>query len=57
MDHEISSMMEINYLFRKLSKVKIWTHFTPQVDHIIPKILDEMQRHVFKIGPESQHFI
>lgn len=57
MDHEISSMMEINYLFRKLSKVKIWTHFTPQVDHIIPNILDEMQRHVFKIGPESQHFI
>ena len=29
----------------------------PHVDHVIPKILDEMQFHVFKIRPENQIFI
>ena len=29
----------------------------PHVDHVIPKILDEMQFHIFKIRPENQIFI
>ena len=29
----------------------------PHVDHVIPKIVDEMQFHIFKIRPENQIFI
>lgn len=52
-------MIEINHLFIKFSKVKIWRYFIPQGNHILPKILDKIHCHVFKIrqaASQNQNF-
>lgn len=49
---KILSMIEVNDLFIKLSKVNFWRHFIPHGNNTVSKILDEMQCHVFKIRPD-----
>lgn len=54
------SIMEMNDLLIKLSKVKIWRRFSPHVDDTVSKILEEMQCRAFYTRPDTsqrRHFI
>lgn len=57
---KVLSIMEMNDLLIKLSKVKIWRRFIPHVDNTVSKILEEMQCHAFYIRSDisqRRHFI